>query len=121
MRIKVNSNKGICPDFSRNVLYGCRDDHDELPLGYPYMNLLTFQIQGLPYLILVLLCLEFIVRLIESACPSLLFSNHDPLLRKKYAAFSDIAVRLDSILREEGPPLWEVTTNLQIIRRNRDL
>ena len=33
MRMKVNSNKVICPDFSRNVLYGCIDDHDELPLG----------------------------------------------------------------------------------------
>ena len=45
MRMKVNSNKGICPDFSRNVLDGFRYDHDELPLGYPPMNLLPFQIQ----------------------------------------------------------------------------
>ena len=32
IRIKVDRNKVICPDFGRNVLYGCRDYHDELPL-----------------------------------------------------------------------------------------
>ena len=45
MRMKVNSNKGICTDFSRNVLDGYRDDHDEMPLGYLAMNLLPCQIQ----------------------------------------------------------------------------
>ena len=60
----------VNPRLRGNVLYGCRDDHDELPLGYPSMNLPPCQIQELPCLSLVLLCLEFIIGLIESACPS---------------------------------------------------
>ena len=54
MRMKVNSNKGICPDFSTNILDGCTDDHDELPLVYPAMNLPPFQPQELPCSISVL-------------------------------------------------------------------
>ena len=106
MILKVNSKKVICPDFSRNVLYGSRDDHYELPLGYPSMNLPACQIQELPCLSLVLLSLEFIIGLIESACPSLLIPNPDPLLCKKNEVFSDIDVILESIIFEEGPPLW---------------
>ena len=119
MRMKVNRNKGFCPDFSRNILYGFRDDHDELPRVYPFMNLPPCQIQELPCLRLVLLRLEFIIGLIESACPSLLLPNPDPLLCNFFEAFSDIDVRLESIICEEGPPLWEVTNNLQRIWRKR--
>ena len=75
MRMKVDRNKGICPDFYRTVLDGYIDDNDELPLGYPDTNLLTRHLQELPCLRLVLLCLEFITRLIESACPSPLLPN----------------------------------------------
>ena len=98
---------------------GCRDDHDELPLVYPSMNLLPCQLQELPCLILVLLRLEFIIGLVESDCPSLLLPNPDHLLYKVFDAFSDIDVRLESIICEEGPQLWEVTNHLQIIWRNR--
>ena len=115
MRMKVDSNKGICPDFGRNVLHRCRDDHDELTLVDPSTNLPPCQLQELPCLSLVLLRLEFIIGLIESACPSLLLPNPDPLLCKNFEAFSDIDVRLESIIFEEGPPLCEVTNNLQRI------
>ena len=80
MRMKVNSNKGIWLDFIRNILYGCRDDHDELPLIYPDMNLPLCQLQELPCLSLALISLEFIMGLVESACPSLILPNPDPLL-----------------------------------------
>ena len=73
--MKVDSNKGICPDFERNVLDGYIDDNDELPLGDPDKNLLPRHLQDLPCLRLVLLCLEFTTRLIESAYPSLLLTN----------------------------------------------
>ena len=45
MRMKVDSNKGICPDFGRNVLDGCRDDQDELPLVDPSVELPLCQLQ----------------------------------------------------------------------------
>ena len=80
MRMKVGSNKGICPDFGRDVLGGCRYDHDELSLVDPSMNLPTCQIQKMLCLSLVLLLLEFIIRLIVIACTSLLLTNPDPLL-----------------------------------------
>ena len=64
MSMKVNSNKGICPYFFRNVLDGCRYDHDELPLDYPPMNLPPCQLQELPCLGRVLIRLEFVIGLI---------------------------------------------------------
>ena len=79
MSMKVGRNKGICPYFGRNVLDGCIYDHCELPLIYPYMNLPPFQLQELTCLSLVLLFLEFIMCLIESACTSLLLTNLDTL------------------------------------------
>ena len=63
MRMNTNSNKGICPDFSKNVLVGFRDDHDDLPLVYLSMNLLPFQLQELPRLSHFLLHLECIIGL----------------------------------------------------------
>ena len=36
--MKVDINKVIYPDFGRNFLGGCRDDHDELPLVDPSMK-----------------------------------------------------------------------------------
>ena len=121
MIMKVNSNKGIYPDPSRNVLGGCRDDHDELPLVYLATNLPPHQLQELPCLRHVLLSLEFIIGLIESACPSLLLPNPDPLLRNFFEAFSDIGVRLESIICEDGSTLREVTNRLQRIWRNIDV
>ena len=118
IRIKVNRNKVICPDFSRNVLDGYRDEHNDLPLVYPSMNLPSCQLQELPCMSLVLLHLEFIIGLIESACISLLLPNPDPLLCKIFEAFSEIYVRLESIICEEGPPLWEFTNHLQRIWSN---
>ena len=79
------------------------------------MNLPMCQIQYMPCVSLVLLCLEFIIGLIERACPSLLLPNPDTLLCKSFEAFSEIGVRLESIICEEGPPLWEVTDHLKRI------
>ena len=62
--MKVDSNKGICSDFGRNVLDGCIYDHIKLPLGDPEMNLPPCHIQEIPCLIIVLLSLEFIILLI---------------------------------------------------------
>ena len=118
MSMKVNSKKVIFPDFGRNVLDGCRDGHNDLPLVYPAKNLPPRQLQDLPCLSLVLLFLEFITGLIESACPSLLLTNPDPLLRNFFEAFGDIDVRLEAIICKEGPPFWEVSNHLQIICRN---
>ena len=56
----------------------------------------------MPSLSLVLLRLEFIIGLIESACTSLLLPNPDPLLCKIFGSFSDIDVRIESIICEEG-------------------
>ena len=64
MRMKVESNKGICLDFFRNFLGDCIDGHDDLTLVDPSMNLLTCQLQELPCFRLVLCCLEFIIHLI---------------------------------------------------------
>ena len=119
MRIKVDSKKGICTDFGRIVLDGCRDDHDELPLVDRFMNLPPCQLQELPCLRLVLLHLEFIIRLIESACTSLLLTNLDPLLCKIFDGISDIHVRLEAIVCEERQLLWEITNNLKRILRDR--
>ena len=80
MRMKVHSNKIICPDFGRGFLDVCRDDYDDLPLIDSSMNLTLCQILDLHCLCLVLLHLEFIVRLIESACTSFLLTNLDSLL-----------------------------------------
>ena len=80
MRMKVYSNKGTCTYFDRNILDGCRYNIDELPLVDLATNLLWLNIQDLPYLILVLILLEFIIHLIESTCPSLFFPILDPLL-----------------------------------------
>ena len=119
MSMKVNINKGICPDFTRNFLYGLRDDHDELPLGYPSMNLPPCQIQELTCLSRLLTCLELIIGLIESACPSLLLPDPYPFFCKNFEAFSDIDVRHESIACEERSPLWEVMNHLKIIWKNR--
>ena len=112
MRMKVIIIKVICPDFSRNVLDGCGDYHDKLPLVYPDMNLTLCQPQDLPCLSLVLIHMEFIIGVIESACPRFLLPNPDTLLRKSFEAFDDIDVRIESIICAEGPTLWEVTNHL---------
>ena len=78
--MKVDSNKVICPEFGRNVLNGCRYDHDKLPLIDPSMNILMCQLQEIHCVRLVLICLEFIILLIESDCTSLLLTNIDLLL-----------------------------------------
>ena len=98
---------------------GCRDDNDGLTLIYPAKNLPPCQLQELHCLSLVLIRLEFIIGLIESACPRPLLPNPDPLLYKCFKAFSDIDVRLESNICEEGPPLCEVMNHMQIIWRNR--
>ena len=119
MRMKVDSNKGICPDFGRNVLGDRRDDHDELPLVDPSMNLPLCQLQELNCLDLVLLYLEFIMHLIESACTILLLTNLNYVLYNFFEGISDIQMRLLSIICEELPPLWEITNHLKIIWRDR--
>ena len=118
--MKFNRNKGICPDLIRIVLDDCIYDYDDLPLFYLEMNLPPCQLQDLTCLSLFLLCLEFIIRLIESAFTSLLITNPDALLHKCFEAFNDIHVRIESIICEEGPPLWGVTNHLQRVLRNRD-
>ena len=77
--MKVDSNKVICSDFCRNVLDVCRDDRDELPLVYLTMNLPSCHLQELPCISLMLICLEFIIHLIERDCTILLLHNLDPL------------------------------------------
>ena len=101
MRIKVDSKKGICPDFVRNVLYDCRYDHDELLLVDPSMNIPPCQLQEMLCLSRVLICMEFIIQLTESACPSFLLNNLDPFLCKISEDISDINVRLEAIIFEE--------------------
>ena len=44
--MKVDSNKGIYPDFVINILDGYRDYNDELPLFDMAMNLLPRQLQS---------------------------------------------------------------------------
>ena len=58
MSMKVDINKGICPDFGRHFLDECRYDHDDLPLVDPSMNLPPFQLQDMPCLSLVLMSVE---------------------------------------------------------------
>ena len=82
MRMKFDINKGICPDFRRNILDGFRD-HYELPMGDLAMNLPPHHLWELPCLKLFLICLELIIHLIEIACPSLLLPNLDSFLYKK--------------------------------------
>ena len=82
MSMKVDSNKGI------HVLDVCRDDHDAMPLVDPSTKLPPCQLQELPCLSLVLLRLEFIIRLIESACTSLLLAKLDPLIFKQIGGHS---------------------------------
>ena len=98
MRIKVDSNKVICPDFDRNILNGCIYDHYYLPLVDFSMNLTTYQLQELPCLSLVLVRMEFTIHFIESARTSLLFTNLDPLLFKTFQVISYIHVRLEAII-----------------------
>ena len=57
INIKVDRNKVVCPDFVRNVLDGCRDNHYDLSLVDMSTNLLLLNIQDLPCLILVLVFL----------------------------------------------------------------
>ena len=83
MRMKVDSNKGICTEFGRNVFDGCIDDYDDLSLVDLSMKLRTIQIQDLTCLNLVSLFLECIIHSIEIACTSLLLTNLYPLLCKK--------------------------------------
>ena len=97
MRMKFYSNKLIFPDFGWNALGGCRNDRNELTLGDLDMNLLPRLLQELPCLSVVLLHLEFIMRLISSACPSLLFPNLKLLLCRDFKAVSDIHVRLEAL------------------------
>ena len=78
--MKVDRNKGICTDLGRNVLDDCRDYRDDLQLGDPATNLSLCHLQELIYNSIVLLRLEFIVHLIESACPSLLLPNLNTIL-----------------------------------------
>ena len=90
MSMKVDSNKVIFPDFGKIFLDGCRYDNDDLSLVDPSMNLPPLQLQEMPCFSLVLLHLEFIIRLIESACTSLLLTNRDPLLCKFFEGIGDI-------------------------------
>ena len=89
MRVKVDSNKGIYPEFGRIVLDYCKDDHDEMPMVDLSMNLPPCQLQELPYLRLVLLCLAFIMCLVEIPCTSLFLTNIDPLRCKNFEGISD--------------------------------
>ena len=36
--MKVDGNKGICPEFGRNVLDCCRDDNDDMTLVDTYIH-----------------------------------------------------------------------------------
>ena len=53
MRMKVDSNKVICPDLGRS--FGCIDDHDDLQLIDPYKNLMLRQLQDMNACFLVLI------------------------------------------------------------------
>ena len=71
MGMKFDSNKVICPEFGMNVLNGCRDDHDDLTMVDPYMNLMPCQLQEITFM---------------SVFLSLILPNLDPLLYKKLRA-----------------------------------
>ena len=88
MRIKVDINKGIFLYFGRNVLYGCRENQYDLTLGDQAMNIKSHHIQDLPCMSLVLLFPECIIRLIKSACTSILLPNLDPILYKNNYSLS---------------------------------
>ena len=68
---------------------------------------------------LVLICLEFIIHLIESACTRLLLTILEPLLCKYFEALCEINVRVEAIICEKLPPLMEITYHLRIIWRDR--
>ena len=70
MGMNIEINKGIYPDFARNVLDGCRDDHDDLSLVDLEMYLMMNHIQGLPSLNPVLICLDFSYDLLKVFVPS---------------------------------------------------
>ena len=80
MGVNVDSNKAIYPEFGKNILDVCKDDHDEIPLVDISMDLPPHKLQEMTCIKLVLICLEFIMHLIESACPSLLLPKLDYLL-----------------------------------------
>ena len=112
MRMNINNNIGICPDFIRNVFDGCRDDIDDLPVFYPGINLPTCQLQEIPCLSLVLLCLELIIGFIKPLLPSDSIPTLILSSAKYFEELNDIDVRLESIICDEGKPLQEVTNNL---------
>ena len=107
MRMKVNSSKGICTNFSRNVLDGCRNDHDDLPLVYPSMKIPPCQLQELPCLSLFLLLLEFIRGLIESGCTSLLLYNPDLLLYNFLRPSMTLTLDLNSSYVRKAHHFWK--------------
>ena len=99
---------------------GCRYDHDDMSLVDPSMNLLLCQLQELPCLSLVLICLGFIMRLIESTCPSLYLTNLDLLLYKRTEGTGKIHARLEASICVEFPSLWEIASFLKLIWRDID-
>ena len=114
-RIKVDSNKVICPDFGRNVFYGFRNNYYELPLVDTAMELMSHHLQYMSCNCFVLIHLELIIWLIGSACTRLLLTNHNFLLWKVFEALSDIHVIIDTITCEELPPFREITCLLQLL------
>ena len=81
-RTKIDNNKGIFPYFGRNFWDDCGHDHDELPLVDLAMHLPPRHLQDITCQKCVLICLEFILCLIEIAFPRPLLPNLDPLLYK---------------------------------------
>ena len=101
--IKVDSNKILRQDFFIHVLGAFVGGHGDLPLVDQSMQLFIFHIQDLPCHNFVLLWLECILCLIESACPILLINNLDTLLYKTFEAFRDIYVIIETVICEEQP------------------
>ena len=84
------------------------------------MHLPRRQLQDMPCFILVMIWMGFIIRSTEIYCTNLLFPNLDPLICKNLQDFSDINVKLESIICEGLSPLREITYHLKIICRDRD-
>ena len=118
--MKVGRNTWICTYFGRNVLDGCRENHDELPIVYLEIRLIPYYLWKLPCHLFVLLCLEFFICLIEISCPSLFLPNLDPIPCRNFEAFSKIHVILEAVICKELPPLREITYHLQRNLRDGD-
>ena len=80
IRVDIVRNKGICTDFGRNILDGCRNDWDDMLLVDMAMNIPLRHLLELPFMNLALLHPKFITHYIDTSVPILILTNIDPLI-----------------------------------------